>query len=117
MRSLIILSLLSACASTDAPSHVPNPLALPFLAIENGLSNASYNARRQKVSRYVRAHFEAIKQETGTSNTPHLTHAMTLARVPAQRRQSLLREVTQHPEIYQLADPEPLIVALMVHGS
>ena len=116
MRSLIILSLLSACASTDAPSHVPNPLAFPFLAIGNGLSNASYNARRQKVSRFVNAHFLAIKLELGTPTTPRLTQAMNLAEIPAQSRPGILGEITQHPEIYQRADPEPLIVALMVHG-
>ncbi len=114
MRFVIFLTL-AACASTT-PSHLPNPALLPLLAIENGLSNAAYNARRSRVSRFVTLNFEAIKQELSATARPLLTQAMTHAKIPESRHPALLNELRQHPEIYQVSDPEPLIVALMVYG-
>ena len=114
MRFLVFLAL-TACAATT-PSHLPNPALRPFLAIENGLSNAAYNARRSRVSRFVNANFGAIKQELSAETPPLLTQAMALAKIPEANHQALLSELRQHPEIYLTEKPEPLIVALMVHG-
>lgn len=117
MRLILILPLLVACASPDAPSHLPNPLLLPFAAIGNSISNASYNARRAKVSRYVTQNFAAIKAELTAPSQPHLTQAMTLARVPTSSRPALLAELRSNPHLYTTQDPEPLVVALMVNGA
>ncbi|NOR62366.1 MAG: hypothetical protein GQ535_07740 [Rhodobacteraceae bacterium] len=116
MRILLIAPLLAACTSPSAPSHLPNPLLLPFAAIGNGLSNASYNTRRAEVSRFVVANFDAIKQELGSTAQPLLTQAMALAKIPVASRAAFLSEAQQNPDIYQTANPEPLIVALMVYG-
>ncbi len=117
MRILLILPFLAACASPDAPSHLPNLLLLPFAAIGNGISNASYNARRAKVSRYVAHNFAALKAELTAPIQPHLTQAMALARVPATSRPALLAELRSNPHLYTTQDPEPLVVSLMVYGA
>lgn len=116
MRIIAILTLLAACASPNAPSHLPNPLLLPFAAVGNGISNASYNARRTKVSQFVILNFDAIKQELSSTAQPILAQAMALSKIPVTRQPALLSEIRQNPNIYQTADPEPLIVALMVNG-
>lgn len=117
MRILLTLPLLAACASPNAPSHLPNPLLLPFAAISNGITNASYNARRAKVSRFVTQNFDALKAEFTAPNQPLLTQAMNLARVPAASRPALLAELRSNPQIYTTQDPEPLVVTLMVYGA
>jgi len=98
------------------PPRCPEPPALPAAAISNGLENAGYNARRNRVSRYVSAHFEAIKQELLASPQPHLASAMALAKIPAENRQAFLAELAQHPGTYRTSNPEPLIISLMVYG-
>ncbi len=117
MRILLILSVLTACASADAPSHLPNPLLLPFAAISNGLSNASYNARRSKVSHFVIQNFSALKAELSALNQPLLTQAMNIARVPAASRPALIAELRSNPQIYSVSSPEPLILALMMNSN
>lgn len=62
------------------------------------------------------ANFDAIKLELGSTAQPLLTQAMALAKTPVAQRPALLNELRQNPDIYQTATPEPLIVALMVHG-
>ena len=116
MRILLILPLLAACASPDAPSHLPNPLLLPFAAIGNSISNATYNARRTKVSRFVVQNFEALKAELPSPNQPLLTKAMSIARVPVVNRPALLADLRTNPQIYNTYDPEPLVIALMING-
>ena len=116
MRIILILPLLAACASPDAPSHLPNPLLLPFAAIGNGISNASYNARRSRVSRFVIQNFTTLKAELIAPSQPLLTQAMNLARVPTINRPELLAELRTNPRAYSTQDPEPLIIAIMVYG-
>ena len=116
MRILLILPLLAACASPDAPSHLPNPLLLPFAAIGNSISNATYNARRAKVSRYVTQNFTTLKAEFTAPSQPHLTQAMNIARVPAASRPALLAELRANPQNYTTQNPEPLVVTIMVYG-
>lgn len=114
--SILILLSLMACAP-NAPSHLPNPLTLPFSAIGNGISNTIYDTRRNKVSLYVRTHFVAIKREVPTDSHPQLSEAMALAKISNANQAALLSELRKNPDIYLTDDPEPLIVALMVHGN
>ena len=114
MRYVWFLILLPAC--TPEASHIPNPVLLPGQAASTAVSNATYGARRARVSRHVAAHHPALMAEIAAGSGPHLTQAMDLARVKAADRPALIRRLQQDRALYA-ADPEALIVALMVHGG
>jgi len=117
MRYILLLLFPLAACDPSAPSHLPNPLELPFAAISNGISNSAYDAKRQKVSRYVTTNFGVLKTEIGHADHPHLTQAMNIAKIPASARPGLLQELQDNPDIYQTQNPEQLIIAIMVYGN
>lgn len=116
MRFLILLPF--ALAGCDM-GHLGNPLLLPVTAVTTAVGNASYDARRQKVSDYVYAHHRDILADIQAGNGPALTAALKLAKVPPKARPELLARLKQDFAMYKDDTPdarENLVVTLMVHG-
>ncbi len=111
--AVLTLPLLVAC-SAEA-NHLGNPLTWPAAAVTTALSNASYDARRAKVTAFVNAHHRAIISQASAKGGPAYLQALSLAQVPENRRASLKAELTNNP-IYA-DNAEALVVALMVHGA
>lgn len=109
------IALVVAGCSTNAPSHVPNPVLLPAYAAGNALQNASYNARRSKVKAYVSRSIEDILHDIQAGGGPKLNEGYDLAGVAAGRRPALTAMLKREPNLRQ--DVEALTVSLMVHGD
>ena len=119
MKQLLPLTLLIAligCDNTNG-NHIGNPLTLPGRGIVTGVENAIYNSRRKRVSEYVQANFSSIKTDILAFEGTSLTHAYNLAKVSINERAMLTERLNKDRNIYFTDDPEPLIVALMVHGQ
>jgi len=106
----------SSC-SNSGPNHLGNPLLLPIRAISSAVENSFYDSRRNKVERFVEANFSQIKAEVSHGGGATLSQAMDLAKVPEQRRPGLITELHSNPALYSSHDSEPMVVAMMVHGS
>lgn len=114
MMSTVLLVLIGC--SNDA-SHVPNPVLLPVEAVRAGASNIVYGAKRAKVARFVRSNYDQIKRDALGQGGPTERAAMDLAGVPASEQFALHKRLQADPDLYFAGDPEPLIVALMVHAN
>lgn len=111
---LVAALVLSGCA--PGASHLGNPLTLPARAIGASLGNASYDARRARVSDHVIRTQAQILAGARAGGGPALSQAMHLAAVPAARRAALIAEITRGAAHYA-TDAEALLVAIMVHGG
>lgn len=114
-RTTPLLCIALAACTTEA-RHIPNPLLLPGQAVSAAASNAAYGARRNRVKSHVTAHHATLMAEIDAGGGPHLSRAMHLARVPRDKRPSLIRRLQADRALYR-ADPEALTIALMVHGG
>jgi hypothetical protein len=114
-RFLWIAGVVAGCSS-NAPSHLPNPLLLPVYGTSSALDNASYNLRRGKVERFVAAHHAALLSEIAGAPGPYLGQAYTLARIPETERGVVTARLASDLVHYETSQ-EALIVALMVHGN
>lgn len=112
--SIGFIALALVGCSTNAPSHVPNPILLPVYAAGNAIQNASYNARRTSVKSHVTRHFALIQQDIRNGGGPSLQAGYDLARVAVDRRPALTAMLAREPNLAK--DPEALTVSLMVHG-
>ena len=103
MRHLLLILPLAAC---DA-GHLGNPLTLPVSGVVAGIENASYDARRGRVSAYLAQHRTHL-------NDPGIQSGLwDIAPVPPATRPKVLSEIAA------LTDPpnwvEQAIVIVMVH--
>ncbi len=114
--ALLLAFPLSACDPSQ-PNHLGNPLSWPGGAIGTGVENTFYNARRKRVSAFVRENYTGMTAEIQAGNTTLAYAAMDIARVPAPSRPVLFEELRNHPEIYLSGDREKMIVAFMVYGQ
>ncbi|WP_420863661.1 hypothetical protein [Algirhabdus cladophorae] len=120
-RKIYILSVLclSACSSgptSSGANHLGNPLTWPAAALNTGLNNAFYNARRNRVADYVAQNQNRIMTNVSTQGGPFLTKAMSLAHVRPAQQPAVLAALQADPALYA-TDAEALVVALMVHGD
>jgi len=111
---LLCSALLSGCASSD--SHLPNPLTLPAHALNAGLNNAFYNARRGRVSDYVVEHQDRIMADVARGGGPFFLKVMHIARVRPPSQPALLAVLQEDQQLYTQST-EPLVVAIMVHAD
>ena len=116
MKYHALCILLVGCAD-NAPNHLGNPLSWPVQAVTTGMQNASYNQRRNNVKLYVSQHFAEIHQDVQASGGSYLSQAATLASVPKHKEIQLFKELQSNTNLYFSSNIEPLVVALMVHGS
>ena len=118
-RALPTLGLLFALGACDPsqPNHLGNPLLWPGGAIGTGVENTFYNARRNRVSAFVRENYADLVADIQAGNTTLAYAAMDIARVPQATRPVLFEELRSNPDLYLSGDPEKLVVALMVYGN
>lgn len=111
-----LMLMLSACDM----GHLGNPVTGPVAAVGSGIENATYNARRKRVSGHVATHYTAIVADIRGGGGPALTTGVGLARVAAVKRADLIR--TLYSDIAKFTPDTPearerLVVWLMVHGG
>ncbi|GHA42477.1 hypothetical protein GCM10008927_03700 [Amylibacter ulvae] len=116
MRWLVLYLMLAGCAS-DAPNHLGNPLTWPVQAITTGAQNGAYNHRRALVKTFVIDNHNTIQTDVQNGGGDAINTAMDFARVKTQNRAALIKELRDQHDLYFGTDPEPLVVALMVHGN
>jgi hypothetical protein len=119
MKSIvsILLALTLTNCTENSANHVGNPLLLPMRGVSSAIGNGIYNKRRAQVKTYVQSHHADILMEITSLGGPHLEHAYDLARVIKANRPTLTQQLLDDRHIYFVKDTEPLVVALMVHGS
>lgn len=113
MRSIVFALILTACT---APNHLGNPLTLPVRGIANGISNATYDARRGRVTAHLQANAVAIRAEALSSPGAAITGLIQIARVPAPSQAHMVSDLA---EISARPPPdwvERATVIAMVHG-
>lgn len=113
MRALFCLVALGACG-TEA-NHLGNPLLWPVTLPVSAVEEAVYGARRAEVSDYVADQYPALLADIRASGGPTLATAFDLARVPPETRAVVTARMAGDIALYE-ADPEALVVALMVSG-
>jgi len=115
-HTLLILGTLAVSGCSQDANHLGNPLTWPVAALNSGLNNAVYNARRDRVSHYVSQNHSHLTANIATGKGPYLDQAAALAYVRPARRAELLAALVSEQALYA-RDPEALVVALMVHGD
>jgi hypothetical protein len=85
--------------------------------VTSGIQNGAYNRRRNKLKKHITEHFTHIHQDVRMGGGPQLEQSMDIARIPPEKRNTLLSELQSNPKLYFDKDIEPLVVAVMVHGN
>ena len=111
------LFLTLAACDPSQPNHLGSPLLWPGGAISTGVENTFYNARRNRVSAFVRENYADMVAELRAGSTTLAYAAMDIAGVPQATRPVLFEELRSNPDIYLSGDPEKVVVALMVYGN
>jgi len=115
MRTLTLCLILLGCTNGNA-NHIGNPLLLPVGALTTGIHNAGYNARRTRVKSYIIANHDLLRADVLAGTGPTLTNLMQIAKTPMGKQAALLTELRRGQTQYFAKDPEPLVVAVMVHS-
>ena len=82
---LIFFSLVMSACSNDA-SHLPSPFELPGMVIGSSIENASYNAKRKRVSAYVSRNYLGIRQDVNSGGGKFLEGALDSANLKGNKR-------------------------------
>jgi hypothetical protein len=115
MRTLTLCLILLGCTNGDA-NHIGNPLLLPVGAVTTGVENGFYNARRKRVEQYIAANKPALHADVLAGHGPTLTALYKIAKTPVKNQAALARELSRGQTQYFADDPEPMVVAVMVHS-
>lgn len=87
LLSLLFVSLLlSNCASPTAPSHLPSIFELPGAYIGAKISNAQYDAKRQRVKAYIIQHYEGVKADVNQGAGKHLEALLAMQQVVVEQQ-------------------------------
>lgn len=107
--------LLTACGSEA--NHLGNPLTLPIHGATTAISNAAYQARRDRVSSYLSNNRSAIQAEAqGTPGTA-FSGLMQVARIPETTRPLLHRDIAEIATVQGADWVERATVIAMVHSN
>lgn len=115
MRTLTLCLILLGCTNGNA-NHIGNPLLLPVGAVTTGVENSFYNARRKRVAAYIAANKPALRADVIASRGPTLDGLYAVAKTPVKNQAALARELSRGQTRYFGEDPEPMVVAVMVHS-
>ena len=107
------MPLLMGC--TGEANHLGNPLLWPAWGVSSAVQNGIYGARRAEVSALVAANHPELIAQIANGGGPGLGAAMDAALIPAEARPALIASLQSDLPLHA-ADPETLVVALMVHG-
>jgi hypothetical protein len=98
MKKLVFLAvtcmtLLTACSSNDDGNMIGAPWTWPGAIVSSGISNAIYDARRNRVKDYITTNFDAITAQARVGEGALLIEAARLAEVPDHRRAELYAQL------------------------
>lgn len=116
LTGLALVLVLGACDM----GHLGNPVIWPGLVVGSSLENATYNARRTRVSSHIAAHYSDILTDIRAGGGPTLTVGADLARVPPRKRPEMTRIMQDDIAKFTPDTPaarERLLVWFMVHGE
>lgn len=115
MRIAILILLLMGCSGEA--NHLGNPLTWPVSGAATALSNATYQARRDRVSRYLERNHTQIQAEARTSHGAAFAELARLARISASSLQNVHSEIAQlNPQPFDEWVENATIIA-MVYGQ
>jgi hypothetical protein len=106
--------VLGAC--TTQANHLGNPLTWPATLVASTVSNGIYQQRRGQVELLVKSNHPALLDQIAAGTGPILAQAFDTAGVPEPDRPARIIQLQSDLGLYA-ANPEALIVALMVYGS
>lgn len=112
---LLSAVLLPACST--GPNHIGNPLTWPVRGVIHGVNEASYQARRARLSNYVNANITQIHADIIAMGGATLTEAMQIADISPEKQPHVTAELASDPALYVQDDIEPIVVTLMVHSN
>ena len=117
MRSigLVMVLVLGACDM----GHLGNPVMWPGMIVGGAIENASYDARRKRVSDHVAANYNALIADIRAGGGPTLTKAADLAIVHPTARATMRQDLRNDLGKFTPDSPaarENLVVWIMVHG-
>jgi hypothetical protein len=115
MRTLTLCLILLGCTNGNA-NHIGNPLLLPVGAVTTGVENGFYNARRKRVAQFIAENKPALHADVQAGHGPTLTALYKIAKTPAKNQAALAIELNRGQTQYFAKDPEPMVVAVMVHS-
>lgn len=115
MRTLTLCLILLGCTNGNA-NHIGNPLLLPVGAVTTGVENTFYNARRKRVAEYITANKPALRADVIAGTGPALNGLYAVAKTPTKNQAALAHELNRSQTQYFAENPEPMVVAVMVHS-
>ena len=111
MRLYLVFPLALAACDTG---HLPNPLTLPYHAVASGVENATYQARRDRVSAYLRDNRTAVFANGAPG--PAWDGLKTLARTKPENEAQMIRDFQRIDALPQTEWVEQATVIAMVLG-
>jgi hypothetical protein len=85
-------------------------------AVTTGVSNGIYNARRTRVAKYIVTNKSALLADVVAGGGAVLDGLYAVAKTPTKNQPALARELNRGRTQYFAQDPEPIVVAVMVHS-
>lgn len=113
---LIVLTLLLAACSGQA-SHIGNPIMLPVSGIATAVSNAGYQARRNRVSAYLAANSTSIRSEAKAKPGLAFAELSRIARIPAGKIADVQREIAELQPVPEDEWVEHSTIIAMVYSN
>lgn len=118
--SLLSCLLATGCRTGEA-SHLPSPFVWPFEAIRNGISNARYDAKRDKLKKHLEQKLVAFEEELRATPGAQFSRSLKLARIEEEKASSVFKRLQEDLEQNEKATPEQRVelytITLMVHGD
>lgn len=115
MRTLTLCLILLGCTNGNA-NHIGTPLLLPVGAVTTGLENTFYNARRKRVAHFITTNKPALYADVIAGYGHTLNELYKIAKTPTKNQPALAHELSRGQTQYFVEDPEPMVVAVMVHS-
>lgn len=115
MRLIILTLLLAACSRQT--SHIGNPVTLPVSGITTAISNAGYQARRNRVSAYLAANRVSIRSEARAKPGPAFAELARIARIPAAKVADVQREIAELQPVPEDEWVERSTIIAMVYSN
>lgn len=111
---LALSTCATACAGRDA-NHIGAPWTWPGAAVSSGISNAVYDARRNRVKTFVNANLDAISAQARDGGGPMLDEGASIAGVPVHRRAGLNQQLREsHATFFDKPTREEAVEAVTI---
>lgn len=115
VRYTILLTLaFSLIACSNNASHMPNVFQLPGAVVGSAIDNAVYNARRNKVTAFVKEHYSEIHQDVMAGGGQHLQQALLVAEIPETKHKQAIQQLISDQTLY--FNPSEKVANQLMHG-